>query len=106
MSPALILAVGRDPVLLDTRKQILQSVGYAVTPVLLTNETLTQFPHGHFDIVILCHSIPGGDRKEIVRLFREQSSRTPIVFVSSIYGDNDPSADATVGRPSLHTSRL
>jgi DNA-binding response OmpR family regulator len=88
--------VSRDPVLLETRTQILKSVGFSVVTMLSLNEALAQFAEKDFDIVILCHSIPVTDRERLAAQMRKQCSHTPIIFISSLLNDYDPFADAIV----------
>jgi hypothetical protein len=59
MPPVVILSVGLDPVLLETRGKVL---------------------------AVLCHSIPAEDPKRFAYLIHQRSPRTPIVFVASGVG--------------------
>jgi len=97
MPHTLVLAVGRDPVLLETRSQVLQAAGYTVIPERSLKKAVTKFRDGDFDLVLLCHSIPAQDRERLTRLLREYTSRTPIVSVSSSVSALDSFADATIG---------
>lgn len=96
MPRVVVLVVGYDPLLLETRSRVLQSAGYAVTSVRSVKKAVSQFLEGDFDLVVLCHSIPEGDRQRFASLIRGRSSRTPVVFVSAAPGQLDPSADVTV----------
>jgi hypothetical protein len=51
---------------------------------------------GDFDLVLLCHSIPAGDKERVAGLIREDKSRIPIVSVASFDGQYDPFAEATI----------
>ena len=97
MPHTLVLAVGRDPVLLETRSQVLQAAGYTVIPERSLKKALAMFREGDFDLVLLCHSIPAQERERLTRLLREHSSRTPIVSVSCFLSALDSFADATIG---------
>lgn len=97
MPHALVLAVGHDPVLLETRSQVLQAAGYTVVPELSLKKAVAKFRGGDFDLVLLCHSIPTQDRERLTRLLREHTSRTPIVSVSCSVNGLDSFADATIG---------
>ncbi|HEY4679463.1 MAG TPA: hypothetical protein VIJ01_20040 [Candidatus Angelobacter sp.] len=96
MPHILVLAVGRDPVLLETRSQVLQAAGYTVIPELSLKKAVARFPEEDFDLVLLCHSIPVDDRERLVRLIREHTSRTPIVSIATTLGQRDLFANATI----------
>ena len=97
MPHTLVLAVGRDSVLLETRCQVLQAAGYTVVPERSLKKAVARFREGDFDLVLLCHSIPAQDRERLTRLLREHTSRTPIVSVSCSLSGLDSFADATIG---------
>jgi DNA-binding response OmpR family regulator len=97
MPHTLVLAIGRDAVLLETRSQVLQAAGYTVIPERSLKKAVARFRDGDFDLVLLCHSIPTQDRERLTRLLREHTSRTPIVSVSCIVSALDSFADATIG---------
>jgi CheY-like chemotaxis protein len=96
MPHTLVLAVGHDPVLLETRSQVLQGAGYTVIPELSLKKAVARFPEEDFDLVLLCHSIPADDRERMVRLIREHTSSTPIVCIATTLGQRDLFADATI----------
>ena len=97
MPHTVVLAVGRDPVLLETRSQVLQAAGYTVIPERSLKKAVVMFGDGDFDLVLLCHSIPAQDRERLTQLLREHTSRTPIVSVSCNLSALDSFADATLG---------
>ncbi|HEY2115768.1 MAG TPA: hypothetical protein VGJ51_11790 [Candidatus Angelobacter sp.] len=97
MPHILVLAVGHDPVLLETRGHVLQSAGYTVVLELSLKKVVDRFREGDFDLVLLCHSIPARDREHLTQVLREHTSRTPIVSVSTNLCDLDSFADAMVG---------
>jgi CheY-like chemotaxis protein len=97
MPHTLVLAVGRDAVLLEMRSKVLQAAGYTVIPELSLKKAVAKFREGDFGLVLLCHSIPGQDRERLTRLLREHTSRTPIVSVSASLSALDSFADATLG---------
>jgi CheY-like chemotaxis protein len=97
MPHTLVLAVGRDPVLLETRGQVLQSAGYTVVLELSLKKAVAKFDEGDFDLVLMCHSIPAKDRELLTQLLRQHTSRTPIVSVAVNLCDLDSFADATIG---------
>lgn len=90
------LAVGRDPVLLQTRCQVLQSAGYTVVSALSLDQSLKEFRGRDFDLVILCHSIPEPDREVITKAIHSHSPKTPVIVVSATLSAMDRFADAMV----------
>jgi CheY-like chemotaxis protein len=96
MPRVVVLAVGYDPVLLETRSQVLEGAGYTVVVIRSLKRAVTEFLEGDFDLIVLCHSIPQDDRQRFADLIRGHSPRTPIAFVSSSLGQYDASADLTI----------
>lgn len=87
MPLVVILVVGQDPVILQTRSSILRSAGYAAREASTIAEAIDLFQNGDFDLVLLCHSLSVADRDRIVRFVRSGGSRVPIYTVSSASGD-------------------
>jgi CheY-like chemotaxis protein len=90
------LAVGQDPVLLETRSRVLRRAGYTVVPALSVEQALQHFIAGDFDIVILCHSIPVRGRERLTYAIRRHSPNTPVVVIAGRLSALDSFADATV----------
>ena|SRR5579859_1439726 len=102
MPHTVILMIGRDRVLVETRTQVLRTAGFSVVQAYTPRQAIDEFVRGDFDLVLLCHSIPSDDREQLVGILREHTSRTPIVSVASFDGYFDGFADATVENdPSL-----
>jgi CheY-like chemotaxis protein len=78
----LILAVGREPALLEYRSQILRRAGYIVDSEYSVKDAINRFKHGDFDLVLLCHSIPVQERDRLISSIRAFGSLTPIVSVA------------------------
>ena len=102
MPNTLVLAVGHDSMLLETRSQVLRGAGYTVVSTLSLNKSITYFLEGDFDLILLCHSIPAAGRERLARLMREHAPRTPIVTVVSYLGEKDPFADASIENDPEH----
>ena len=96
MPHIVVLMVGRDRVLVETRSQVLRTAGYVVVPAFTPRQAIDQFVKGDFDLVLLCHSIPGDARERLASVIREHTSRTPIVSVASFDGQFDDFADVTI----------
>ena len=84
MSIALILAVGQDLLLLDTRSWILRAASYLVESALSPTQSINQFQTGDFDMVLLCHSIPLQERDRLACAIRSSGYRVPVVLVASV----------------------
>ncbi len=91
-----LLAVGLDSSLLQSRRSVWQSAGYYVTSAGSIREGIAQFHEGDFDLVLLSHSIPAESRERLAFLIRASGSRIPVVCVSDSSGGCDSFADATI----------
>jgi CheY-like chemotaxis protein len=96
MSQTLVLSVGSDPMLLDTRNLLMQAAGYIVVSVNSLKEAFPLFQDGDFDLVILCHTLPQQDRERLTSLIRASGSRVPIHAVSVGASQCDVFAAATL----------
>ena len=96
MPCTVVLAVGYNPLLLETRSQVLRSAGYTVVSVCSLKEAISRFLQGDFDLVVLCHSIPAHERERLAHIVREHTPRTPVIFVSPGFPQHDPFADVTI----------
>lgn len=95
-TPPVVLTVGLVPILLESRSEVLRSVGYTVIAAGSSEEATNHFVRGKVDLVLLCHTVPRVTRQSLIRKFREHASHTPIVSVGSLWGQNDDLVDATV----------
>jgi CheY-like chemotaxis protein len=96
MSLTLVLSVGPDASLLETRNIVLRSAGYLVESASSVNEAARRFLAGDYDLLILCHSVPTRERERLTCLIRASGSRTPIVSISVNRGQCDAFATATI----------
>ncbi|HVT98478.1 MAG TPA: response regulator [Acidobacteriaceae bacterium] len=97
MDLSVILNVGSDATLLDTRRMILQAAGYIVESANSIDEAIERFRLGDFDLVLLCHSLSERDRRRLISLIRASGSGTPVVAVGYGPGQySDGLADATL----------
>jgi CheY-like chemotaxis protein len=97
MPLTLILSVGRDLALLDTRDAMLRACGYIVESELSEKQAINHFRAGDFDLVLLCHSIASQDRDHLAWLIRAFGSRVPIVLISRSPGQDAGFANASIG---------
>lgn len=84
-----ILSVSYDEVLLCTRRMLLELHGYSVISGLGFKESLEHCRQGGFDLFLLGHSIPRGDKQELIRAFRK-SCPAPII---SLQKRSEPDTD-------------
>jgi CheY-like chemotaxis protein len=96
---ALVLSIGLDSRVLDTRALILRSVGYTVLTAMSVKEAVPLLQSNDFDVIVICHTLPTKDCERLVSLVRASGSRIPIVTVSgSAFGQQSVSADATLDK--------
>lgn len=99
MPQALVLSVGLDVRILDTRELILRSAGYSVVSATSIKEAVFLFKDGGFDVIVLCHTLSAKDCERLTGAVRASGSRIPIVCVSDSTLDNHNSfADATIDK--------
>ena len=96
MMPGIVLAIGFDLSLMTIRDLVLQSAGCAVVEAFSLEEAVDHFRSGDFDLVLLCHSVPAGDRERLASLIRASGSRIPIVSIAGSLGECDAFANATL----------
>jgi CheY-like chemotaxis protein len=96
MTPGIVLAIGFDLSLMTIRDLVLQSAGYAVVEASSLKEAVDHFQSGDFDLVLLCHSVPAGDRERLTSLIRASGSRIPIVSIAGSLGECDAFASSTL----------
>ena len=91
--PRLILTYGQDELLLKTRRFLLEEAGYAVETASSKQEFQDhmQRKHPQYQLLILCHSLPAAERKEIsassgseTLVYSLESSVAPRVFLLAV----------------------
>ena len=80
MPHTVVLMVGQDRVLTETRSQVLRMAGYTVVPAFTLQQAMDEFVSGDFDLVLICHSIPEDARERLVDVLRKHTSRTSHYF--------------------------
>lgn len=79
-SPALVLHVGHDLMLLHTRSMVLKSAGHIVECECAI-EAVHRFLSADFDLVLLCHSLSNEEKQRFIRRIRGHGSSTPVLSV-------------------------
>ena len=92
----LVLSVGSDLLLLQTRGELLAVAGYTVVSARSAKQAFAEFVNGDFDLIILCHSLAVEVREHFVQQIRQNGSRVPIVQVAAKLDDMDPLVDDVV----------
>ncbi len=99
MPQALVLSIGSDARILDTRELILRSAGCSVVSASSVKEAVFLLKDGEFDAIVLCHTLPTRDCERLTRAVRASGSRIPIVSVSGSTSDERNSySDATLDK--------
>jgi CheY-like chemotaxis protein len=93
MSLTVILNIGEDRVLLETRSAILRTAGYTVESTRSLKQAIERSLAGGFDLVILCHSIAPKDRDLLTSWIRASGSLTPVVSILESSGQGVDLAD-------------
>ena len=80
----LILSVDDEPIILYTRKQILELEGYTVLSALDGEDALELFDaHPMIDLVLLDYVMPGMDGLAVAREIKSRRPSVPIFMVSA-----------------------
>jgi CheY-like chemotaxis protein len=85
-----ILSVSYDELLLRMRHMILKNEGYTVVSTYGLKSSLKQCQKGGFDLFVLGHSIPHGDKRNMVEAFRQSC---PGQVISLTRGASEPFLD-------------
>jgi CheY-like chemotaxis protein len=97
MSPRIILSVGENLTLLETRNMILRAAGYIVESARSLKQAIDHCVAREFDVVIMCHSVSSKDRDCLTCWIRASGSPTAVVSVPGNLGQSDDFADANLG---------
>ena len=90
-----VLSISYDVSLLHTRELLLRGEGYKVESACGYSAAIHACQHGGFDLVVLGHSIPKGDKEQMINVIRTMSS-TPILALSLPHEEPLKSADFTL----------
>lgn len=93
--PFTILSVGRDPILLKTRRVALLTAGYAIECAASVAGAIERILQGDYDLILLCMSLREEERLRLVSVCRRQTPFTPVLIVSES-GTSIPAAGAQI----------
>jgi hypothetical protein len=77
-----VISVGMIPKLLTLREAVLQSSGFIVFSTMQLPEAVSTMRSRHFDVMLLCYSVVGEWREELVKQFREYCQGGRIVAIT------------------------
>jgi CheY-like chemotaxis protein len=76
----LALHVGRDPAVLRRRSELLQDVGYDVTPSFSLSHAMDLIEQSRYDVVVLCESLLPEQRGRMLDFVHQESPSTRVVL--------------------------
>jgi len=79
----MILCVDDEPIVLATRKMVLQSAGYHVVTAASGTEGLSEFALQHFNAVVLDFAMPGMDGGRVAAEMKRRNPDIPILMMSA-----------------------
>jgi PleD family two-component response regulator len=83
-----ILTLSVDQELSELRRGILEAAGHEVVAVTSEREVLQAVQDDEtYEIVLLCHKLPGATARTIVRLLRQAHPDTRTVYIGHVYGE-------------------
>ena len=89
-----VLVVSWEPNLAKTREMLLRAAGYSVTSAVGRAQAHSQC-RSRADLLVLGHSVPPSEKKEVVACFREYSTG-PVLSLLSSHQQKLPEADFAV----------
>ena len=92
----MLIAIGWTRPGIDARSHILSDAGYAVIPVFTSWDAYQLFLSRDIDLVILCHTVPGEERRKLIASIKKRNQRTPILCVHANGEAEDNLVDAYV----------
>ena len=90
-----ILSISYDDTLLQTRHLMLERSGYDVTSSFGFTNSLELCKRGHWDLIIIGHSIPDTDKRALVKQFRRNCS-APVLALHRFGESRLDDADHTI----------
>ncbi len=85
ISPARILVYGRDPVLLETRRLVLQHSGFHTASALNLQAATELMAARNFDLLVLCHSLSVTDCEAALNVTHSRHPEIKNLILSTTY---------------------
>ena len=83
-----ILILTTDQELALLRQRVLESAGHQVRTVSDEREAVKAAENKvPFDVAFLCHRLPAGTARKIIRILRNDKRPGKVVYISHIYGE-------------------
>ncbi len=83
-----ILSISTDQELSELRKFALEAVGHDVTALTSEKDALrVAEERSSFDAVFVCHHLPAGTARQIIRLLRKSQPTATIIYIVHLYGE-------------------
>ena len=78
-----ILSIGKDPVLMSTRKYLLQAAGYEVEEAYSVDRAISLATSDLIDVTIICHTLFQTEQHLFISTVRQQRQLLPILCLLS-----------------------
>ena len=96
----LVLTVGYETQLLETRSMVLRHAGYAVKEARILSAALREIESDHVDILVLCNTIPPTERRWFAKEVLNRRRLLPVICIKAhSYEQNVPGCVAVENDP-------
>jgi DNA-binding NtrC family response regulator len=95
VTPPTVLLLGKDHILADTRLLILEKMGYRALKTEGTGEAKRLAEMEPIDLLILCHTVPDGERLDVLRAAKARNPAMRCLWLLDFFGNRIP--DGTTG---------
>lgn len=95
--PPQILLIGHDPIILHSRRLLLQQLGMEARE-LCSLKSLSEAASGDIAEAVMCHSLSSVERQQAIELVRQASGRAIILQLRSPSGDTGGTRDGERSR--------
>jgi hypothetical protein len=100
-----ILIHGRDVLLLETRRRILERGPFRVTTQIKTAGSDLLMP-GRIDLLVLCHTLNDADRQSAIEQYQHSSGQTRVIVLAKDASLHRDSPDTEILRVSAGPAAL
>lgn len=83
-----ILSITTDQELSELRKYALEASGHDVTALTSEKDAVRVAQEtSEYDVVLICHRLPAGTARQIIRLLRQHHPQARIIYLVRLYGE-------------------